>query len=96
MSSKEFCSFRFVLTLLGAIVPLHLDDRNIELCPRAFITPFKSIHIQTNLRANPNNTTRAVRLLDGDRLGKVTGHVDVDALGNRHPVGHELQRDNVD
>lgn len=35
-------------------------------------------------------------LLDSDRLGQVTGHVNVDTLGNGHPVGHELKRDNVD
>jgi hypothetical protein len=35
-------------------------------------------------------------LLDSDRLGQVTGHIDVDSLGNGHPVGHELQRNDID
>lgn len=39
-------------TLLGIVPPIHLDDRNMQLHPRAFITPVKSIHII----ANSNNT----------------------------------------
>jgi hypothetical protein len=43
---------------------------------------------------NPKNYP--LPLLDSDRLGQVTGHVNVDTLGNRHPVRHELQGNDVD
>jgi hypothetical protein len=35
-------------------------------------------------------------LLDSDRLGQVPGEVDVEALSNGEPVGHELERDDVE
>ena len=37
-----------------------------------------------------------LRLLDSDRLGQVPGEVDVQALSNGEPVGHELERDDVE
>ena len=36
------------------------------------------------------------RLLDGNRLGQVPGEVNVQALSNGKPVGHELERDDVE
>jgi hypothetical protein len=35
-------------------------------------------------------------LLDSDRLGQVPREVDVQALSNGKPVGHELERDDVE
>lgn len=35
-------------------------------------------------------------LLDSDRLGQVPGEIDVEALADREPVGHELQRNDVE
>lgn len=40
--------------------------------------------------------TRPSILLHGDRLGQVTWEVDVHALSNSQPVGHELKRDDVE
>jgi hypothetical protein len=37
-----------------------------------------------------------VRLLDGDRLGKVSREIDVETLQDSKPVGNELERDNVE
>jgi len=35
-------------------------------------------------------------LLDSDTLGQVSGEVDVQALSNGQPVGHELKRNDVE
>lgn len=35
-------------------------------------------------------------LFDGNRLGQVTGEIDVETLKNSKPVGDELKRDDVE
>ena len=43
-----------------------------------------------------HDNSRPHRLLDSDTLGQVSREIDVQALGNGKPVGHELERDDVE
>ena len=37
-----------------------------------------------------------LRLFDGNGLGQVTWEIDVETFGNSKPVGHELERNDVE
>lgn len=37
-----------------------------------------------------------LRLLDSDRLGQVAREINVETLGHSQPVGHQLERNNVE
>lgn len=39
--------------------------------------------------------TNSTRLLDGHRLGQVTGEVNVETLHDRQPVGNQLQGNDI-
>lgn len=62
--------------------PIRKPNQTQDLNPATLVTP--------------DSIYRTHSLLDSNRLGKVTGHINVETLSNSHPVGHELERDDVD
>lgn len=44
----------------------------------------------------PHPLSSIVPLFNSDTLGQVSWEIDVEALGNGHPVGHELERNDVE
>lgn len=52
--------------------------------------------IKTNSPPKLQSARHHSNLLDGDRLGQVSGEIHVQSFSNRKPVGHELERNDVE
>lgn len=57
---------------------------------------FPSSALKAKVR-RPKNTFQGycIHLLHRDRLGQVAGEIDVQALGDGEPIGHQLERNDV-